>query len=250
MVDFLKHNLLKILYMWRKKLSVMEPGDSPLLSDSSVGYLRQCEIWVSYGSVEDSSLLVCCTVSTGKQLLMFWRSAVNVFPQVPFYCFHQSLSHHNLSWCITYSNYNCSWIFVFFKCVTESGSSHFCFVWIFNSVLLLYSVFWSWIVLHTHTHVCRQTDGQTKRGNCWLMILQWRYYTCSAAKAPYLARFRVQRCGIKELEKVAMAVSHQQSSQSQQHNTKDLVYGSMTNEMWQAAIFKVSTKTTQIPHAV
>jgi hypothetical protein len=47
-----------------------------------------------------------------------------------------------------------------------------------------------------------------------------------------------------------MAVSHQQSSQSQQHNTKDLVYGSMTNEMWQAAIFKVSTKTTQIPHAV
>jgi len=60
-------------------------------------------------------------------------------------------------------------------------------------------------------------------------------------KPHYLARFRVQRCGIKELEKAAMVVAHQQSSQSQQHNTKDSVSYSMTNEMWQAAIFKVST---------
>lgn len=94
---------------------------------------------------------------------------------------------------------------------------------------------------HTHTHTYVQTDRQTKRGNCWLMIVQWRQYTCSAAKAPYLARFRVCRCGIKELEKIAMTVSHQQASQSQQHCNKDSVGSSMTNEMWQAAIFKVST---------
>lgn len=32
----------------------------------------------------------------------------------------------------------------------------------------------------------------------------------SAAKAPYLARFRVARCGINELENIAMAVSTNQ----------------------------------------
>lgn len=34
----------------------------------------------------------------------------------------------------------------------------------------------------------------------------------SAAKAPYLARFKVARCGINELENVAMAVSENQNS--------------------------------------
>lgn len=67
----------------------------------------------------------------------------------------------------------------------------------------------------------------------------------SAAKAPYLARFRVQRCGIKELERAAMAVSYKQSSQSQQHNTKDSASGSMTSELWQAAIFKVGDDVRQ-----
>lgn len=32
----------------------------------------------------------------------------------------------------------------------------------------------------------------------------------SAAKAPYLARFKVSKCGIKELEQLAMAVSNNQ----------------------------------------
>jgi hypothetical protein len=162
MVDFLIHDLLQILYMWCENLPVMEPGGSPLLSDSNMGYLRQCEIWVSHSSVEDSSLSVCCTVSTGKQLLMFWRSVVDVFPQVPFYCFHQSLSHHKLSCCITYSNYNCSWIFVFFKYVTQSGSSHFYFVWIF-SLFCYCTVFFEVVLCFTHTHTHVQTDRQTDR---------------------------------------------------------------------------------------
>ena len=50
----------------------------------------------------------------------------------------------------------------------------------------------------------------------------------SAAKAPYLARFQVRRCGIKELEKQGMAVS---SGLEVSPNIGPLV--------WQAAIFKV-----------
>lgn len=50
----------------------------------------------------------------------------------------------------------------------------------------------------------------------------------SAAKAPYLARFKVQRCGIMELEKQGMAVS---SGQDVSTNIGPVI--------WQAAIFKV-----------
>ncbi|XP_060518279.1 phosphatidylinositol 4-kinase alpha [Cylas formicarius] len=56
----------------------------------------------------------------------------------------------------------------------------------------------------------------------------------SAAKAPYLARFKVVRCGIMELENVAMAVSV--------NETVDL---NMGPEVWQAAIFKVGDDVRQ-----
>ncbi|XP_066970314.1 phosphatidylinositol 4-kinase alpha isoform X2 [Macrobrachium rosenbergii] len=56
----------------------------------------------------------------------------------------------------------------------------------------------------------------------------------SAAKAPYLARFQVRRCGIKELEKQGMAVS---SGQEVSANIGPLV--------WQAAIFKVGDDVRQ-----
>jgi len=59
----------------------------------------------------------------------------------------------------------------------------------------------------------------------------------SAAKAPYLARFRVRKCGINELEQTAMAISNQQTS----GNTGQFVDSSsmMGLDTWQAAIFKV-----------
>lgn len=56
------------------------------------------------------------------------------------------------------------------------------------------------------------------------------YFFPSAAKAPYLARFKVRRCGIMELEKQGMAVS---SGQDVSTNIGPVV--------WQAAIFKVLT---------
>lgn len=52
----------------------------------------------------------------------------------------------------------------------------------------------------------------------------------SAAKAPYLARFKVRRCGISELEKLAM----------RQDGPID-----MGPEEWQAAIFKVGDDVRQ-----
>lgn len=53
----------------------------------------------------------------------------------------------------------------------------------------------------------------------------------SAAKAPYLAKFKVLRCGISELETLALAVSDSP--------TKTLNVNTKGQESWQAAIFKV-----------
>lgn len=56
----------------------------------------------------------------------------------------------------------------------------------------------------------------------------------SAAKAPYLARFKIARCGINEMEKMAMAVS---TNQNEEH--------SLGIETWQSAIFKVGDDVRQ-----
>lgn len=56
----------------------------------------------------------------------------------------------------------------------------------------------------------------------------------SAAKAPYLARFKVCRCGITELEKQGMAVSGGQG-----------ITPGIGPELWQAAIFKVGDDVRQ-----
>lgn len=65
---------------------------------------------------------------------------------------------------------------------------------------------------------------------------QYKIYF-SAAKAPYLARFRVRKCGINELEQTAMAISNQQTSGN---SGKFIDSSSMMGlETWQAAIFKV-----------
>ncbi|CAL4143865.1 unnamed protein product, partial [Meganyctiphanes norvegica] len=56
----------------------------------------------------------------------------------------------------------------------------------------------------------------------------------SAAKAPYLARFQVRRCGIRELENQGMAVS-----------SGHAVSPSIGPEVWQAAIFKVGDDVRQ-----
>lgn len=59
----------------------------------------------------------------------------------------------------------------------------------------------------------------------------------SAAKAPYLARFKVHRCGITELETMAMEVSN--------NTALDNSKLTMGIETWQAAIFKVGDDVRQ-----
>lgn len=61
----------------------------------------------------------------------------------------------------------------------------------------------------------------------------------SAAKAPYLARFRVYRCGITELEQLAMDVSNQGNLSVMEPSLK------LGVEAWQAAIFKVGDDVRQ-----
>jgi len=61
----------------------------------------------------------------------------------------------------------------------------------------------------------------------------------SAAKAPFLARFKVARCGISELETLAM-----NSNNKDRHNCPK----SLGVEMWQSAIFKVGDDVRQVMH--
>lgn len=63
----------------------------------------------------------------------------------------------------------------------------------------------------------------------------------SAAKAPYLARFKVVKCGINELEKLAMTVSTNGTNQAA---VKEQI-ASIGPEIWQAAIFKVGDDVRQ-----
>ncbi|XP_053617223.1 phosphatidylinositol 4-kinase alpha isoform X3 [Plodia interpunctella] len=64
----------------------------------------------------------------------------------------------------------------------------------------------------------------------------------SAAKAPYLARFRVRRYGIAEMEAVAMAIASGEEPPSEEGKDR---FTSIAAESWQAAIFKVGDDVRQ-----
>ncbi|XP_068623293.1 phosphatidylinositol 4-kinase alpha [Battus philenor] len=64
----------------------------------------------------------------------------------------------------------------------------------------------------------------------------------SAAKAPYLARFRVRKYGIAEMESVAMAIASGEDPPTEEGKDR---YTSIAAETWQAAIFKVGDDVRQ-----
>ncbi|XP_013167776.1 PREDICTED: phosphatidylinositol 4-kinase alpha isoform X1 [Papilio xuthus] len=64
----------------------------------------------------------------------------------------------------------------------------------------------------------------------------------SAAKAPYLARFRVRKYGIAEMEAVAMAIASGEEPPIEEGKDR---FTSIAAETWQAAIFKVGDDVRQ-----
>ncbi|CAB3220116.1 unnamed protein product [Arctia plantaginis] len=64
----------------------------------------------------------------------------------------------------------------------------------------------------------------------------------SAAKAPYLARFRVRKYGIAEMENIAMAIASGEDIPSEEGKDR---YTGIAAETWQAAIFKVGDDVRQ-----
>ncbi|MFH4977100.1 hypothetical protein AB6A40_003809 [Gnathostoma spinigerum] len=65
----------------------------------------------------------------------------------------------------------------------------------------------------------------------------------SAAKAPFLTRFKVRQCGVQELERIGLAAH--QNGVSQEEYYKKLARSDDRNFCWQAAIFKVGDDVRQ-----
>uniref|UniRef100_A0A1I7TW40 1-phosphatidylinositol 4-kinase n=1 Tax=Caenorhabditis tropicalis TaxID=1561998 RepID=A0A1I7TW40_9PELO len=66
----------------------------------------------------------------------------------------------------------------------------------------------------------------------------------SAAKAPFLVRFRVKRCGVRELEKIGLQ-AQSENKKSSESDLEDLRKVQDSRVCWQAAIFKVGDDVRQ-----
>lgn len=67
----------------------------------------------------------------------------------------------------------------------------------------------------------------------------------SAAKAPFLARFRVKRCGVRELERIGLQAQSEKEEKSSEADLEKLRKVQDSRVCWQAAIFKVGDDVRQ-----
>ncbi|CAO2398546.1 PhosphoInositide Four Kinase (PI-4 Kinase) [Caenorhabditis elegans] len=67
----------------------------------------------------------------------------------------------------------------------------------------------------------------------------------SAAKAPFLARFRVKRCGVRELEHIGLQAQSEHGGKTTEADLEELKKVQDSRVCWQAAIFKVGDDVRQ-----
>ena len=96
-------------------------------------------------------------------------------------------------------------------------------------------------VRHVHVHVCPGIDVFLI--HCIYTVVDLGLL-CSAAKAPYLARFRVMEVGVHELED--MAVSTTTNEADAQHRHDAMLEASLDAPRWQGCIFKVGDDVRQV----
>lgn len=95
-------------------------------------------------------------------------------------------------------------------------------------------------VRNPHAEVRSCSIGVPRRLLCGFVAGLCAFVCCSAAKAPYLAKFKVKRCGVTELEREGLR-SLSDSAEDGEENPD----GSQ-RVCWQAAIFKVGDDCRQV----
>ena len=76
------------------------------------------------------------------------------------------------------------------------------------------------------------------------MLKETRLSLHSAAKAPYLARFRVMEVGVHELEDMAVKTTTNEADAQTKHRA--MLDASLDSPTWQGCIFKVGDDVRQV----
>ena len=69
-------------------------------------------------------------------------------------------------------------------------------------------------------------------------------FPCSAAKAPYLARFKVKAVGVHDLEEMGVSTTEDIKDAERKH--KEMLETGLEHQHWQGCIFKVGDDVRQV----
>ncbi len=104
----------------------------------------------------------------------------------------------------------------------------------------------SQILVHTIQVVCEE-NGCFKQSRYSKNVTTVAFCpSYSAAKAPFLARFKVKRCGIQGLEKMGMLGGGEDNGGSGEREDNNKEEWMLSIPEWQACIFKVGDDVRQV----